>query len=73
VEYLTEADWRWVFDVNFFGVVALTQAATPLLRSGHGRIAHIGSMAGRMSSPGLVDAKLAGHIVTRLPDKLRDA
>ena len=46
VEYLKEDDWRWVFEVNFFAVVALTQAAIPLLRTGRGRIVHIGSIGG---------------------------
>jgi NAD(P)-dependent dehydrogenase (short-subunit alcohol dehydrogenase family) len=53
VEYVSEENWRWVFDVNFFGVLALTQAATPLLREGRGRIVHIGSIGGRLASPGL--------------------
>jgi NAD(P)-dependent dehydrogenase (short-subunit alcohol dehydrogenase family) len=52
-EYISEEDWRWVFDVNVFGVVALTRAAIPLLRSGHGHIVHIGSIGGRLCSPGL--------------------
>src|SRR5690348_17176482 len=29
VEYLTEDDWRRVFDVNFFSVIALSQMAMP--------------------------------------------
>src|SRR5262245_5774635 len=29
VEYVTEEDWRWVFDVNLFAVVALTRATIP--------------------------------------------
>lgn len=52
-EYLTEADWRWVFDINFFGVIALSLAALPLLHEGRGRIVHIGSVGGRIASPGL--------------------
>ena len=53
IEYLTEDDWRWTFDVNFFSAVALTQAAMPLLRAGSGRVVHMGSMAGRIASPGV--------------------
>jgi NAD(P)-dependent dehydrogenase (short-subunit alcohol dehydrogenase family) len=71
VEYVSEADWRWVFDVNFFGVVALSQAATPLLRSGHGRIAHIGSMAGRVSSPGLAPYSASKHALEALAEAQR--
>jgi NAD(P)-dependent dehydrogenase (short-subunit alcohol dehydrogenase family) len=79
---------------------ALTRAALPLLRAGKGRIVHIGSVGGRISSPGLdaegrqryqwlidqargfIDegrhmgvpaAKLAGYVLTRLPDRARDA
>ena len=47
-EYVSEEDWRWVFDVNFFAVVALTQAAIPLLRTRHGHVVHIGSIGGRV-------------------------
>jgi len=53
VEYVTDADWRWVFDVNFFAVVTLTRSAIPMLRAGHGRVVHIGSIGGRLASPGL--------------------
>lgn len=52
-EYLTEEDWRWVMEVNFFGVVALSLAALPLLRAGRGTIVHIGSVGGRISNAGL--------------------
>jgi NAD(P)-dependent dehydrogenase (short-subunit alcohol dehydrogenase family) len=53
IEYVTEEQWRWVFDVNFFGVVALTKTAIPLLRAGRGRIVHVGSIGGRVASPAL--------------------
>lgn len=66
VEYVTEEDWRWVFDVNFFGVVALTQAAIPLLRAGHGRVVHIGSIGGRVSSPGLAPYSASKHALEAL-------
>ena len=52
-EYVSEEDWRWVFDVNFFAVVALTRAAIPLLRAGHGHVVHIGSDRRPHRVPGL--------------------
>ena len=52
-EYLDEDDWRWVFEINFFAIIGLTKAALPLLRDGRGRIVHIGSVGGRIASPGL--------------------
>ena len=71
VEYVTEEDWRWVFDVNLFGVVALTQAAIPMLRSGHGRIVHIGSIGGRISSPGLAPYSASKHAIEALAESQR--
>ena len=53
VEYLPEDAWRFVFDANFFGIVALTRAALPLLRRGRGRVVHIGSIGGRIASHGV--------------------
>jgi NAD(P)-dependent dehydrogenase (short-subunit alcohol dehydrogenase family) len=52
-EFLEEDDWRWVFEVNLFGVVRLTKAALPLLERGRGCVVHIGSVGGRIASPGL--------------------
>lgn len=40
-----------LYDVNVFGLVAVTQALLPALRAGHGRIVNIGSIGGRMHTP----------------------
>ena len=71
IEYVTEADWRKVFDVNLFGVVALTNAAMPLLRAGKGRIVHIGSIGGRISSPGLAPYSASKHAIEALAETQR--
>jgi NAD(P)-dependent dehydrogenase (short-subunit alcohol dehydrogenase family) len=71
VEYVTEADWRWVFDVNLFAVVALTRAAIPMLRTGHGRIVHVGSIGGRLSSPGLAPYSASKHAIEALAEAQR--
>jgi NAD(P)-dependent dehydrogenase (short-subunit alcohol dehydrogenase family) len=71
VEYVTEDDWRWVFEVNLFGVVALTRAATPLLRQGTGCIVHIGSIGGRISSPGLAPYSASKHALEALAEAQR--
>jgi NAD(P)-dependent dehydrogenase (short-subunit alcohol dehydrogenase family) len=71
VEYASEQDWRWVFDVNLFSVVALTQAATPLLRRARGRVVHIGSIGGRLSTPGLAAYSASKHALEALAEAQR--
>ena len=53
VETLTDEDWRWQFDVNFFSLVTLSRAALPLIDNGNGRFVHVGSIAGRLATEGL--------------------
>jgi NAD(P)-dependent dehydrogenase (short-subunit alcohol dehydrogenase family) len=71
VEYLDDADWRSVFEVNLFGVVALTSAAMPLLRIASGRIVHIGSIGGRVASPGLGPYSASKHALEALAETQR--
>ena len=71
IEYVSEEDWRWVFDVNLFGVVALTQAAMPLLRAGKGRIVHIGSIGGRIAGAGLGPYSASKHAIEALAESQR--
>lgn len=53
VECVPEANVRRVFDVNFFGTVAVTQAFLPLFRRQNaGRILMISSLSGLVSLPG---------------------
>lgn len=52
LEFIPMAELREQFEVNFFGVVATTQAALPLIRKAdRGRIVHIGSIGGRQAAP----------------------
>jgi NAD(P)-dependent dehydrogenase (short-subunit alcohol dehydrogenase family) len=44
-------DIRKMFDVNVFGLLAVTQAFVGLVRKGKGRIVNIGSVGGRMAVP----------------------
>jgi NAD(P)-dependent dehydrogenase (short-subunit alcohol dehydrogenase family) len=51
-EETTEADLRWVFDVNFFGAVAVTRAVLPQMRErGGGRLVFVSSDWGRTGFP----------------------
>jgi len=51
LEHLPLEEWRDQFEVNVFGQVAVTRAALPLVRDGHGRICFVGSVSGRLGSP----------------------
>jgi NAD(P)-dependent dehydrogenase (short-subunit alcohol dehydrogenase family) len=71
VEILPEDAWRFVFDANFFGIVALTRAALPLLRRGRGRVVHIGSIGGRIASPGVAPYSASKHALEALAEASR--
>jgi len=53
VETLTDEEWRWQFDGNFFSLVTLSRTALPLMDKGNGRFVHVGSIAGRVATAGL--------------------
>ncbi len=58
VEFISMEDWRRQLDVNFFGVIAVTQTMLPLLRIHNARradwgsrIVNMGSITGEISTP----------------------
>lgn len=51
MEFIPISDLRTHLEVNLIGVVAMTQAFLPLIRSASGRIINIGSTAGRFAFP----------------------
>jgi NAD(P)-dependent dehydrogenase (short-subunit alcohol dehydrogenase family) len=51
LEFIALDELRRQLEVNFFAVVAMTQAALPLIRRSRGRIVHIGSIGGRQAAP----------------------
>jgi NAD(P)-dependent dehydrogenase (short-subunit alcohol dehydrogenase family) len=54
IELCPIEDWRWIFDVNLFGVVRGTRAFTPMLKAqGSGRIVNTASLAGLVHPPGM--------------------
>jgi NAD(P)-dependent dehydrogenase (short-subunit alcohol dehydrogenase family) len=42
---------RWLFNVNVFGLLTVTQAFLPLLRQAHGRIVNVSSTASLVNAP----------------------
>ena len=71
VELLTDEEWRWQFDVNFFGLVSLTRDAMPLMDDVGGRFVHIGSIAGRVSQPALAPYAASKHALEAFNWSLR--
>lgn len=50
---VTEADFEWLFEINFWGVVRMTRAFLPLLReSAEARIVNLSSLYGLIAPPG---------------------
>ncbi|MET1072802.1 MAG: SDR family oxidoreductase [Umezawaea sp.] len=49
VEALPMDQWRWVFEVNLFGHIAVTQALLPALLAGKGRVINISSIGGKVA------------------------
>lgn len=71
LEVLDVDDWRGVFETNFFGLVALTKAAFPLIDAADGRFVHIGSIAGRVAPPGMGPYAASKHAVAALNWSMR--
>jgi NAD(P)-dependent dehydrogenase (short-subunit alcohol dehydrogenase family) len=71
VEVLPIAELRKQLEVNVIGLVAVTQAALPLLRRGHGRVVNIGSISGRIATPVIGAYAASKFAVEALTDALR--
>jgi NAD(P)-dependent dehydrogenase (short-subunit alcohol dehydrogenase family) len=70
-EFIEVDDLRRLFEVNVFGVLATTRAFLPLVRRAHGRIVHIGSMGGFLTSPFLTPYSATKHAIEAFADGLR--
>lgn len=71
LEVIQLSELRRQFEVNFFGVVAMTQAALPLLRETTGRIVHIGSISGRQATPLLGPYAATKHAIEAIGETQR--
>src|SRR5579862_2982173 len=71
LEYLPLDELRRQFDVNVLGMLALTQAALPLLRTTRGRFVTVGSIASRFGAPFLGPYCASKAAVAMLMDSLR--
>ncbi|MEO8449043.1 MAG: SDR family oxidoreductase [Gemmatimonadota bacterium] len=71
LEYVPLDQVRFQFDVNVFGLLAVTQGFLPALRRATGRIVNIGSIAGRATTPLVGPYCASKHAVEAITDALR--
>lgn len=71
LEFVPIKEFRTQLEVNVTGVLALTQAFLPLLRSGKGRIINVGSSSGRLPTPMLGAYSTSKFALRALTDVLR--
>lgn len=71
VEETTDKDTRKVFDVNVFGLLAVTRAVLPVMRAQRsGHLIHVSSVAGFTGSPGWGVYAATKHAVEALNESL---
>jgi NAD(P)-dependent dehydrogenase (short-subunit alcohol dehydrogenase family) len=71
IEFNAVENFRRVFEVNVFGMVAVTQAFLPLLHRARGRIVNIGSVGGMITIPFGATLCASKHAVEALSDCMR--
>lgn len=63
--------WRWILDVDLWGVIHGVRVFTPLIiASGGGHLVNTASMAGLTSNPGMAPYNVAKHGVVTLSETL---
>ena len=71
-EQVSEADFEWLFDINFWGVVRMTRAFLPLLKeSDEARLVNISSLYGLIAPPGQTAYAAAKFAVRGFSQALR--
>lgn len=71
IEFTSPQKFRDVFEVNVFGVIAVTQAFLPLLRQARGRIVNIGSVGGLITIPFGSALCASKHAIEAISDSMR--
>lgn len=71
VEGLPLSRWREQFEVNFFGLLQITQAFLPVVRKTKGRVVNVGSMSGLFASPYMGAYAASKFALEGLNDSLR--
>ncbi|MDO9005581.1 MAG: SDR family oxidoreductase [Aquabacterium sp.] len=72
VETVSEKDFHWIMDINFWGVVWGTQAFLPhLKRAGEGHVINVSSLAGLMAAPSQAPYNASKFAVRGFTESLR--
>lgn len=71
VECLPLEEFRRQFEVNVFGLIAMTQKFLPLVRERGGRVINVSSISGRLAAPFLGPYSASKFAVEGLTDSLR--
>lgn len=71
VEVLPLGEWRRIFEVNFLGHVAVTQALLPALVRDKGRVVNISSMLGKLAMAGYGPYASSKFALEAMSDALR--
>lgn len=71
VEAVKMEDWRRQFDVNFFGLIQVTQKCLPMIRQSKGRVINVGSISGRVAAAFLAPYASSKFALNALSDSLR--
>jgi NAD(P)-dependent dehydrogenase (short-subunit alcohol dehydrogenase family) len=71
-EAVSEEDFEWLFEINFWGVVRMTRAFLPLLRkSDDARVVNLSSIYGLISPPGETSYSASKFAVRGFSNSLR--
>lgn len=71
-EQVAEEDFDWLMEINFFGVVRMTRAFLPVLRSsGQARIVNVSSIFGIIAPPGQTAYSASKFAVRAFSESLR--
>jgi NAD(P)-dependent dehydrogenase (short-subunit alcohol dehydrogenase family) len=71
-EELSIEDYRLQFETNFFGLIAVTQAVLPFMRTtNQGRIINMSSISGKIGFPGLSAYVASKHALEGYSESLR--
>ena len=72
IEQVAEADFEWLMNINFYGVVRMTRAFLPLLRAAdEARIVNISSIFGIIAPPGQTAYSASKFAVRAFSESLR--